>query len=313
MDEVDESPAKLSTAKTGSVGLLPPQLPPPNGGLAVGSATGNPRNKVALQKGFSLMDWVRLSKSGRDLTGGLGGPRLPNGGGVREITRGELSRHRKRTDAWMALNGAVYNVTAYMDFHPGGWDELMKGAGKDATKLFNSVHRWVNYETMLSACLIGKLVEGPLLPPLPRSATAPSPPKAVPVMPPIVGTSSDAKPAMDYFQTEDRLTINIFTRRTGGVVGPEDVVVDSDPELNKLRILTRLPGGIIYLVHFVLPGRLASILGVRVTAGGKIEIDLGKKFTNIKKPYFLVSFTRFATRIRQKQNSYFFVLDAYCL
>ena len=24
----------------------------------------------------------------------------------------------------MALNGAVYNVTAYMDFHPGGWDEL---------------------------------------------------------------------------------------------------------------------------------------------------------------------------------------------
>ena len=26
----------------------------------------------------------------------------------------------------MAINGAVFNVTAYMDFHPGGWDELAK-------------------------------------------------------------------------------------------------------------------------------------------------------------------------------------------
>jgi cytochrome-b5 reductase len=46
-----------------------------------------------------------------------------------------------------------------MDYHPGGWDELMKGAGKDATDLFNEVHRWVNYESMLEACLVGKLDE----------------------------------------------------------------------------------------------------------------------------------------------------------
>ena len=46
-----------------------------------------------------------------------------------------------------------------MEYHPGGWDELMKGAGKDATDLFNEVHRWVNYESMLEACLVGKLVE----------------------------------------------------------------------------------------------------------------------------------------------------------
>ena len=35
----------------------------------------------------------------------------------------------------------IYNVTAYMDYHPGGWDELVKGAGRDATKLFNDAHR----------------------------------------------------------------------------------------------------------------------------------------------------------------------------
>ena len=111
-------------------------FPLPNSQQVVGST----RNKVALAKGFSLMDWIRLTKSGKDLTG-VGGPRV--GGKVREVTRQELRKHRKRNDAWMALNGAVYNVTHYMDYHPGGWDELVRGAGKDATDMFNEIHKYV--------------------------------------------------------------------------------------------------------------------------------------------------------------------------
>lgn len=38
-----------------------------------------------------------------------------------------------------------------------GVDELMKGAGKDATKLFDDVHAWVNYEQLLCKCFIGPL------------------------------------------------------------------------------------------------------------------------------------------------------------
>ena len=30
-------------------------------------------------------------------------------------------------------------MTDYMDFHPGGDDELMRGVGKDATQLFDEV------------------------------------------------------------------------------------------------------------------------------------------------------------------------------
>jgi cytochrome-b5 reductase len=58
------------------------------------------------------------------------------------VTRAELRKHRKRKDAWIALNGAVYNVTPYMDFHPGGWEELVQGAGRDATDMFNEIHRY---------------------------------------------------------------------------------------------------------------------------------------------------------------------------
>lgn len=65
---------------------------------------------------------------------------------------------RKGRDAWTAYGGKVYNVTPYVPFHPGGKGELLRGAGKDGTRLFGEVHPWVNYETMLQSCLIGLLV-----------------------------------------------------------------------------------------------------------------------------------------------------------
>ncbi|KAK9308471.1 hypothetical protein QLX08_001624 [Tetragonisca angustula] len=117
-----------------------------------GSATGNPRNKTALAPGHSLMDWIRLGNSGADLTGVGGVPRI--------VTLSELATHNKKNDAWIAIRGIVFNVTQYMDFHPGGIDELMRGVGKDATKLFESVHAWVNYQSILQKCVVGRLSRG---------------------------------------------------------------------------------------------------------------------------------------------------------
>ena len=77
----------------------------------------------------------------------------------RQVTTLELSEHCTRQDAWLAINGAVYDVTDYIDVHPGGWDEIIKGAGIDATSLFNEKHQWVNYHEILEGKLVGKLVD----------------------------------------------------------------------------------------------------------------------------------------------------------
>ena len=61
------------------------------------SATGNPRNRVALTPGHSLLDWIKLGKSGRDLTG-VGGQRL-------EVTGDQLAKHCTQDNAWTALKG----------------------------------------------------------------------------------------------------------------------------------------------------------------------------------------------------------------
>ncbi|CAL1293789.1 unnamed protein product [Larinioides sclopetarius] len=128
---------------------------------AAESSTG--RNKVALKPGRSLMDWIRYTHSRNDLAG--------TGGRCLEISPRELAKHSTRTDAWIALRGKVYNITHYLEYHPGGEDELMRGAGKDATDLFNQVHRWVNAESMLQKCFIGILkktwsLDVPRFPPL---------------------------------------------------------------------------------------------------------------------------------------------------
>lgn len=39
----------------------------------------------------------------------------------------------------MVYPGAVYNISHYCEFHPGGIAEIMRGAGKDGTRLFNEV------------------------------------------------------------------------------------------------------------------------------------------------------------------------------
>ena len=109
--------------------------------------------KVALKPGHSPMDWARTSA---ELA------RTNKRSGYRNVTKSELVRHNKKTDMWMAYEGIVYDVTKYVEFHPGGVEEILRGKGRDGTALFNEVHSWVNLRNMLKSCTVGQLVEDPL-------------------------------------------------------------------------------------------------------------------------------------------------------
>lgn len=137
-----------------------PALPIPNRGPPTTPKTqlGIPnqlpltsRGKVALKPGHSPLDWARLTAS-EDLRG------VPC---FLRVTPSQLRQHNKRGDIWMSLRGKVYNCTRYLDFHPGGAGQLLRGAGKDATQLYMETHAWVNFESMLEKCLIGILVPEP--------------------------------------------------------------------------------------------------------------------------------------------------------
>lgn len=44
--------------------------------------------------------------------------------------------HDHRTDCWIAVKGNVYDVTPYLQEHPGGVSAIVMNAGKDATEDF---------------------------------------------------------------------------------------------------------------------------------------------------------------------------------
>ncbi|GAB5033102.1 nitrate reductase [Nannochloropsis oceanica] len=72
------------------------------------------------------------------------------------ITREELARHNSKTDCWIAVKGQVYDVTPYLQEHPGGVAAIVMNAGKDATEDFEAIHSkraWA----MLDEYLVGTL------------------------------------------------------------------------------------------------------------------------------------------------------------
>ncbi|OQE47026.1 hypothetical protein PENCOP_c001G01104 [Penicillium coprophilum] len=57
-----------------------------------------------------------------------------------KFTSQEISRHNNQASCWVVIHGAVYDVTDFLDSHPGGAAVILRCAGKDATEEFDSVH-----------------------------------------------------------------------------------------------------------------------------------------------------------------------------
>ena len=67
------------------------------------------------------------------------------------------NHNNKKNDAWLVINNKVYNVTNWIDKHPGG-KIIMKGVGKDATQLFlHYKHPSFVKESILPKYYIGDL------------------------------------------------------------------------------------------------------------------------------------------------------------
>ncbi|KAL2926114.1 Cytochrome b5 domain-containing protein RLF [Bienertia sinuspersici] len=111
------------------------------------------RAKVPFEKGYSQMDWLKLTRTHPDLAG------LNGQSNRRLITMSEVKQHQTEGAMWTVLKGRVYNIYPYMKFHPGGADMLMKAVGKDCTSLFNKYHAWVNADFLIEKCLVGILDE----------------------------------------------------------------------------------------------------------------------------------------------------------
>uniref|UniRef100_A0A674D5C8 Cytochrome b5 type B n=1 Tax=Salmo trutta TaxID=8032 RepID=A0A674D5C8_SALTR len=76
---------------------------------------------------------------------------------VTYYTLEEVKTHNTITDAWLIIHDKVYNVTSFLQEHPGGVEIVMMEAGADATESFESVGHSPDARGMLIQFYIGEL------------------------------------------------------------------------------------------------------------------------------------------------------------
>lgn len=74
------------------------------------------------------------------------------------ITAAEVAQHNTPDDCWTSINGTVYNVTAWIDQHPGGEQRILNLCGIDGTSQFDGQHEGQpKPETTLAGFEVGTL------------------------------------------------------------------------------------------------------------------------------------------------------------
>jgi len=76
-----------------------------------------------------------------------------------KFTMSEVAKHCTRDDCWIILDGRAYDVTKFIDRHPGGVGPMVNMAGKDATDVFDNYHAARVYKTMLPHYLVGEVTD----------------------------------------------------------------------------------------------------------------------------------------------------------
>lgn len=60
--------------------------------------------------------------------------------GKRASTVEEVAKHTSDDDAWIIINGNIWDITGFADVHPGGEEIIKEFFGRDASEVYNDVH-----------------------------------------------------------------------------------------------------------------------------------------------------------------------------
>ncbi|CAI9298520.1 unnamed protein product [Lactuca saligna] len=75
---------------------------------------------------------------------------------LKSYNKAAVSLHNKRTDCWIIIKEKVYDVTPYVEEHPGG-DAILAHAGDDSTEGFFGPQHATRVFDMIEDFYIGEL------------------------------------------------------------------------------------------------------------------------------------------------------------
>ncbi|KAG8641932.1 cytochrome b5 [Manihot esculenta] len=79
------------------------------------------------------------------------------GSQAKVYTLAEVSEHNQPKDCWLVIEGKVYDVTKFLEDHPGGDEVLLSATGKDATDDFEDVGHSSSARAMMDEFFVGEI------------------------------------------------------------------------------------------------------------------------------------------------------------
>lgn len=124
----------------------------PNCKRTISGQAATPRSKgyaltmVPLLAGLSVLAWYSSSKplqaeDGSGLPPNKVAPEAAKDPQGKLISMDEVSQHDSpQKGIWVAIEGEVYDISDFVDAHPGGKNVILKHAGQDVTEVYTPVH-----------------------------------------------------------------------------------------------------------------------------------------------------------------------------
>ncbi|XP_049876542.1 cytochrome b5-like [Pectinophora gossypiella] len=78
---------------------------------------------------------------------------------TRTYTRQELEARNHKEDAAFVIDNVVYDVTRFLEEHPGGPEVLLDNAGRDASQCFHDVGHSEDARDWMKKFVVGEVVE----------------------------------------------------------------------------------------------------------------------------------------------------------
>uniref|UniRef100_A0A3B5M006 Cytochrome b5 heme-binding domain-containing protein n=1 Tax=Xiphophorus couchianus TaxID=32473 RepID=A0A3B5M006_9TELE len=78
-------------------------------------------------------------------------------GGAKYYTLEEVRMHNMSSDTWLIIHNKIYDITSFLEEHPGGEEVLLEQGGSDATESFEDVGHSTDAREMLQQYYIGEL------------------------------------------------------------------------------------------------------------------------------------------------------------
>jgi len=76
-----------------------------------------------------------------------------------QYTAAEVRAHNTKSAPWLTIHDKVYDVTKFLDEHPGGEEVLLEQAGRNATEHFEDVGHSSDARELMKQYYIGDIVE----------------------------------------------------------------------------------------------------------------------------------------------------------